>query len=630
MLQSIHNATKNWIGYIILFVLVMFLVGAFALWGVGDIFRGGVDTTVAEVGGRSIDRADYDRELKSQIRQLSAGQDTELSMDQVRAIGLDKIVLDRMIERTAIDERMAYLGLTASDEAVRARIERDPAFRGTSGMFDKDRFSRLLMEAGVSEGQYVEGIRGDIARQQYILAAVAGVEAPPRLARLLYDYQNEQRVAEYLVLAPEAAGNPPEPTEAQLVAYHKAHADMFSTPEYREIEFVEIGVNEVADEIHVSDEELKAAWERHKDEYQKPEQRELEQVTFPTQAAAVAAYAKIKAGTPFLTIAHEAGKSDADVKLGTFEKTALDARLAGAAFAAAEGGVTPPVRGPFGWAILHVVHITPGQSKTFEQAREQLRTDLIKERAAERIADVSNRFEDERGADKPLTEAAKSAGLTARHVVVDAKGLAPDGTKAPIPTAPIFLQQVAATETGNESELFEGDDHTAYAVKVIGVKPPMLKPLDGVRAQVRERWLAEQRGKLLLARAVALTAQAQKEHSLAGAARALGRTVAVSPSLARTAAGDVFSAEALSKLFASSPGTAVYARPGKGVGFIVARVIKVTHPEPPSAQAILAFRGQTSGQLAQDVGRTVAMAARAEAGVEIHEQTLQAMTGEAQ
>jgi len=54
MLQSIHNATKNWIGYIVLFIMVIFLVGAFALWGVGDIFRGGTDTVVATVGSQSI------------------------------------------------------------------------------------------------------------------------------------------------------------------------------------------------------------------------------------------------------------------------------------------------------------------------------------------------------------------------------------------------------------------------------------------------------------------------------------------------------------------------------------------------------------------------------------------------
>lgn len=629
MLQSIHNATKNWVGYVILFIMTIFLVGAFALWGVGDIFRGGNDTTVAEVGGKTISAAEFDREFRGQLRRLSGGENGEMTVEQARALGIDRAVLDTMIERVAVDERVHDLGLVGTDSAVRAQIEGDQTFQGTDGRFDRGKFSRLLQGAQIGESEYAENMRADIARNQYVLSAVAGLAAPPRMARLLYDYVYEQRVVEHMVLTPDGVPSPPEPTDAQLAAYHKAHTPQFSTPEYRELEFVQIGVNEVASDIAINEADIKKAWEDRKDDFQKPEQRELEQIAFPTQAAAQAAYAKIQQGAPFLTVAHDAGKTDADIKLGTFTKANLDARLAAPAFALAEGATSAPVQGPFAWVILRVTKITPGETKTYEQVHDELRAQLVKEHAAERIADVSNKFEDARAGDKAFAEAATAAGLTAHRVTIDNKGLAPDGSKPAIPAAPEFLQQAFATESGNESDMFEGADHTQYAVRVNTVRAPQLKPLASVRAQVRDGWMAEQRAKLLLDRAKALSAQMEREHAIAGAASAIGKTPATSAPLTRGSAGEVFSQDAITKLFAAPPGTAIYARVGRGDGYVLARVVKVNHPAP-TPQQLEQMRATLSQQVGQDLQMTLQKGARAEAGVEIHQKTLAQLLGETQ
>ncbi len=629
MLQSIHNATKNWFGYIILAIFTSLLVIAFAAWGVGDIFRGGNDTTVAEVGGHDLDRADYDRELRAEMRAAGRGQG-EITMEQARALGLPDAVLNRMVAWLALDERVHDLGLTASDTALRQRIERDEAFQGTDGRFSKPRFDYILQQVGYTEPQFVEATRSDFARQQYMLAGVSATTAPLRLTRLVYDYYAEQRFAEYITLTPDVAGSVPEPTEAQLAAFHKAHAPAFSTPEYREIEYVSIGVAEVASDIPVSEADLQKAWETRKEEFQKPEQREIEQIAFPNEQAAKAAYERIQHGTPFATVGHDAGKTDADLKLGTFTPKQLDPRLSGAAFALPNGGVSAPVKGPFTWVILRVAKITPGETKTFEQVRDQLRNDLLKERAADHISKIVDAFEDARAGDKPFASAATAAGITAHHVIIDNKGLAPDGSKAPVPAAPEFMQQVLATESGSDSEMFsDADGATQYAVKVVGIRPPVLKPLESVRAQVRERWIADQRANLLENRAKALVAQMQREGRITGAAGTIGRTATTSPALTRSTAGDVFSQDALAKLFASPPGTPVYARLGRGEGYVIARVTKVNHPVAPQ-DVMMQLRAQLSQQMKGDMEQTVAQGARADAGVEIHHQALQQALGDTQ
>jgi SurA N-terminal domain len=82
MLQQLRVASKSWVASVIIGVLVL----AFAMWGVADIFRAGLDNVVAEVGSTDITDLEYDSQLRAQLRNLSAQSQTPLTMEQARAI----------------------------------------------------------------------------------------------------------------------------------------------------------------------------------------------------------------------------------------------------------------------------------------------------------------------------------------------------------------------------------------------------------------------------------------------------------------------------------------------------------------------------------------------------------------
>ena len=50
MLGGLRRAGQSWLGKIIVFVLFGLLIVSFAIWGIGDIFRGAPRNTVAVVG----------------------------------------------------------------------------------------------------------------------------------------------------------------------------------------------------------------------------------------------------------------------------------------------------------------------------------------------------------------------------------------------------------------------------------------------------------------------------------------------------------------------------------------------------------------------------------------------------
>jgi peptidyl-prolyl cis-trans isomerase D len=624
MLQQLRRASKSWVAS----VIIGFLVLAFALWGVADIFRGGTDTVVAQVGGTQISSAEYDLLLKNQIRTLSQQTKQDITMDQAKAIGLDRSVLDQAIGRAALGEESQSLGLTASQNAIANEIRSNNAFRGADGAFDPNAFARTLQDNGLSEAQFVQSTGEDITRSQLLDAATAGITAPPGLTRLLYDFITEQRVVEYLAITPEEAGKVPEPTQADLEAYYKAHGKDFSAPEYRALDYVAIGPDQVADQIQVSDADIQAQYDSSKAQYDKPEQRDIEQIAFPDKAAADAAYQKIKSGTDFLALAKERGLKDTDIKLGTFTQAQMDPKLATAAFAVPEGGVTQPVQGPFGWVLLRAAKVTPGENKTFDEVKDQIKADLIKARAAGKVTDLANAFEDARGGGATLEEAAKKIGVPVTHIAaVDAQGMTPEGSKADLPD-PQILQTAFQTESGEESDLFQTQDGRNFAVRVTGITPPAVKPLDSVREEVKEGYLKEASAKLLQTKVQQIAQQAMKDGNLAAAGKALGHAPVTSMPIRRSDMNDVFSPELVHQLFAVPKGGVVTGAAGKGDAMIVARVVTVSHSEPDVRSAeYINFRRSAAQQLGETVIDSLASATREKAGVEIHQATVDQVLG---
>src|SRR5258706_1700842 len=628
MLQQLRKASKSWVASAIIGVLVL----AFALWGVADIFRGGGDTVVADVGSAQISSADYDRQLRNQIRAFSAQTQTEITMDQAKAIGLDRNVLDMAISQTALDEQGKSLGLTASQTTINNQITNDKNFVGAGGAFDQNVFLRAMQDNGFSPEGFMATTGQTITRGQLIDAAIDGVVAPPGLTPLLYDYASEQRVAEYLVVTPEEVGKVPDPTMADLEAYHKAHAPEFSAPEFRAFDYVQISPDQVAGEIQVSDADIQKQFDSRRASYEKPEARDIQQIAFPDKATADAAAPRIKTGADFLSVARERGLKDEDINLGTKTETQLDPKLAQAVFAVPQGGVTAPVQGPFGWVIMHAVKVTPGENKTLDEVKDQIKADLVKIRSGDKLKEISDKLEDARGGGAGLTDAAVKLGLTARHVAAaDRKGFTPEGAKADMATEAQFLDTVFMTESGEESDTFQTQDGQYFAVKVTGITPPALKPLDSVREQVREGFLKEARAKLLQEKVRTLADQATKEMNLAGVGKVLGHAPVSSKPMRRSDMDDVFSANLTAQLFASQKGAVVTGAAGKGDGVVLARVVAVNHPEPDVSSADYAnFRRVVGQQLGETTIDTLAAASRKEVGVNVHQATVQRVLGETQ
>ncbi|MDE3116649.1 MAG: SurA N-terminal domain-containing protein [Pseudomonadota bacterium] len=626
MLQSMRKFANSWVASIFMGLLAL----SFGVWGIADIFTGSSDTTVASVGGVKISQTEFQSAYQNDQRIQSARMGVQLTPEQAQAMGLGQQSLQNLINRTALGNEADRLGLTAADKQVVEQIQSMPQFAGPTGSFDHQTFLRTVGEAGYTEQSFIAAMRADTANSQLLDAAKNGLAMPPGYAKALFDYINELRAVHYVEVPQSAAGTPPTPSDAQLEAYVKAHADSFSTPEYRQITYVLIQPSDVMDQVSVTDAQLKQQYDLNKDQYQIPETRDVEQITFPDLKSAQAASDKIKAGTSFEDIATARGLKPSDINLGTIPETDLGADRGPVAFALALNGISAPVKGTFGYVLLKVTKITPGSSKSFDQVKDALRKDALEKLAGNKISDISNRFEDAMAGGDTLAEAGQKVGLHVVHVAaVDRNGLAPDGSKAAVPAQPQFLTEVFKANVGVAGDPIQLSDGTMFAILVEGDTPPKLKPLDAVRAAATAGWQADAMQKALVAKAETLAKEANAAGSLGNIARQLNVAEQDSPVLQRGKPDGVFGSDLVNAIFAAPPGTAVFGKADKGGAYIVARVTGVRHPQPAemSDPRYKGFLAQIGAQVGEDIPPSLAMAARARQGVRINQKMVDGVIG---
>jgi len=489
MLRGLRKASSNWLGKAVMAAVVGFLVISFAIWGIGDIFRGFGRSTVAKIGHTEITIEQFRTLYNDRLQQYSRQIGRPISADQARATGLDRAAIRQIFSEILLDERVRALGLALSDAEVAKQITNDPGFRGPNGQFDRFRFEQIIRNAGYTEPRFVAEQRRQSLRRELAGTIASGLSAPRTLVEAANRYENEQRSIEYVLLDRALAGEIPPPPSEVLAKYFEERKTQFRTPEYRKLVIVSLIPGEQARWIEISDADLKRAYEERRARYVTPERRHILQIDFPNAEAASAAAERIAKGASFTEIAKELGKSEKDIDLGTVPKSAvIDRAAADAAFALKEGEVSAPVQGRFGTVLVQVLKIEPEQVRSLEQVAGELKQELAAARAKSEIFDLYNKIEDARAEGKSLAEAAANLKLEARTVeAVDRSGRDAAGTPVKLPDAERLVPAAFNTDVGVERDPLQFQDGYIW-YDVTGISPSRERSLDEVKDLVETRW----------------------------------------------------------------------------------------------------------------------------------------------
>ncbi len=628
MLRKIRENT----GSLVVKVILGLLIISFAAWGVGDMvtYRS-QDLPVAEISGEEITRTELEDEVRREIARLNPQFGNRLTEDTARMLGLPQSVLGRMITDVLLAGEATDLRLAVSDAVVRDEVRANPAFQSAlgGGTFDRQRLQMVLRQFGLSEAEYLERVRADVARSMVIDTVEIGLVPPAPLARAVFDYREEKRFARTLFVSDADVGVPGEPTDAEMRTFHKENAETFTAPELRALTLVVLRADDLVDPDLVTDDDVAKAFEAQADTLGAPERRRLSQMFLADRATADKAKQALAGGRDFVEVAQElAGMDKEGTDLGTVSKSEVIAELADAAFAASAGQVTEPIPGPagVGFFLVKVHEILAAEDASLDTAAADLRDRLARERAVDSLYTLVNQLEDELGKGVTLEDAARTLNLTAQQIpAIDRIGNGGDGqplVDLGIPSGPVATSAFE-TEEGDDSTILEGGDEAYFVLRVNKVTAPALRPFETVQQAVRDAVIAERRRDVTLSLARNLADRLKGGEDAQALATEFGARLAETKELKRyhSRAQSGIPGQLLTDIFTLTPDDTAVTRADDG--YYVSKVTRIVAADATAEHdGLVAAERELAAIMKNDLVTQLAAGLRESQGVTVNEDVL--------
>lgn len=633
MLESMRAATQGRIGRAVLTVVLGLIILSFAIWGIGDIFRGFGANKLAEVGRQEISTEAFRAAYQTELQRLQRQARRAITNEQARQFGIDRQVLSRMIGDAVLDQETHALGLAISDAEIGKEIMDDPTFKGPSGQFDRARFDELLRDNGFSESGFVREQRGVYLRQELVGAMTNGLGLPKAMLDAIHRFQGEARAIDYFLLPASAVGEIAAPPEDELRKFFDERRQAYSTPELRTLVILTLTPEAVAKPGLVSDEDARKRYEEIKGEkFGAPEKRRVDQLFFPDETAAKAARDKLDAGASFEEVATSAGATPKDFSLGQVTRAQMvDPAAAEVAFQLPDGAVSAPVKTAFGYVLLGVSEITPSTAKPFEEVKDEVKRDVAVARAKDELGRLHDAIEDQRASGHSLAEAAKAVGLEAKTTdPLDAAGKDQAGAPvgAGIVNAPALLKAAFASDVGVDNETLSLPQGGYQWFEVAKIDRAREKSFEEARAQVEKDWRDRETAKRMGEKAADLTKRLDGGAPIAALAAESGAALKRAEGVTRGGGAD-FPQPAVAQVFNVRVGGAGAAELDDGR--LVFKVAGSSAPPVDYAEpSLTSIADQVKRSYLDDLMGEYLAAAQTKLGVKVNSQAFAAATGAAQ
>ena len=478
---------------VFLTLLFVGIIGiAFALGSVsGTTFGGfGGGGNIANVGGEKVSTTDLESQFRSILARLRQ-RDQQLSLKQFLAQdGLENVLIYAMDGKAVILWGEKH-GLYVGNRLIDSEIAKNPNVQSPDGKVDLLLYRQMLAGQNTTDTAY-RTEQGQILMANMLLASNSvGLKAPGKVTSRYVAVLLEHRRGAIVTLPPAAFAPTTPPSDGEVTAWYNGHKGDYMQPERRTIRYVTFTDAAVKDAAAPSDAEIAARYNQNKAKYAPADKRKLSQMVLPSEAAARAVVAEVAGGKSLELAAQSKGLAVAP--LGTLTQGAYalqsSADTANAVFAAPNGKVVGPFKGPLGWIVVRIDARETTAGKALEQAKPELVKELTDEKRKFEIASFGEKIEGEIDNGATLGDVAKELGLTVNEtppLTANGAVFGQSGATAPAALARVVPAAFQMDGTG-QPQLAEVEPGKAFVVFDVGniaqAAPP---PLSAIRAQVSE------------------------------------------------------------------------------------------------------------------------------------------------
>ena len=591
------------------FILALIMI-PFAFFGVDYYFRGSSGVgEVAKFDGGRITEAEFANAIRDQQEQLRRAQQNVdpaiFDNPEVRFNLVQQMLRERLVEKRAAD-----LHFRVNNSEVFDRIAADPRFQ-EGGKFSLDLYKGLLRQAGIDEPAFEASIRRQIQAERIVDPIARGSVVPRASAVAYVNLVEQQREAEYANIDVDGFVKDVSVDEAQEKAFYDANAEAFRTPEEAKFEYVVLTQDALLAQIAVTPEEVKAQYDSAARTYRQEEQRqaahiliavkpdasEAERAAAKKTAEEIAAQAKAspaKFGELAKARSQDPGSAAQGGDLGSNPRGTMVKAFDDAVFSMKPGDIAGPVQSEFGYHVIKLNGITPEKMRSFDEVKEQIETDLKRQKVGQKFASAADQFQNlvYEQADS-LAPVAKALGLTIQTSPLATRAQAQEIAMGSAKLVQALFAPESVTAKRN-TDAIEVGNGAMMAARIIDYKPSAVRPFADVKAEIHKQ--------LVVQAASELAKKAGREKlALLEAGKSdkeVGLTFSKPVLLMRNRPQQGFTNEGTTRIFQIDPAKlpAYIGMAGDGGGFAIYRVVKVISP-PEIDQAKVAAARARIGEL---------------------------------
>lgn len=518
MFESIRSH-RRWL----MFFMLVLIFPSFVFFGIQG-YNSFMDSegALATVDGVPVLQRDFDVAQRDRVERLrqqmeQAGQPFDPAMldtRDARAAVLESLVFDRALTR-----EVEAGHLLVSNDRLRDFIAGVPAFQ-EDGRFSMERYRQFLASRGESETQFEERLRNDLRKQMLITAVLESSTVPVTVVERLEALLREQREVRVLPVRADTFLPKVTVSDAQVAEYYDSHKDEFATPENVKVEYLVLDAAALAGKSEITDAQIKEFYDANLARFGAPEERRASHILVPAEGGdkaaarkkAEALLAQVRAKPDdFARLAKEESKDPGSAAqggdLGFFGKGMMVKPFEDAVFTMKVGDISDVVESDFGFHVIRLTDIRPAQTKPLAAVRGEIETELRTQQAQKRFAEAADQFTNlvyeqadslQPAADKLGLKVATQDNLTRAGLPAPAgNGQAKDAPPQIFGrrlTDAIFADD--SLKNRRNTQAIEVGNNVLVAARVVDHHPAAIRPLDDVKAAIRQRLERQEAGVL--------------------------------------------------------------------------------------------------------------------------------------
>ena len=480
---------KSKINKFFAWIIVLLLVLGLAGFGLQDVLSRWGTSKLATVGEVEISTEEFGQSFIREINYISQNIGKNLTIEEAKSFGLHLQVVERLINRSLLDQLLIDLKISVSDGLLLKNLKTNPNFKNAEGNFDRKKYNDYLSKINLSENEFERILRNDLSRGLFTQILDPNFNHNQNIVKTIAGYIGEEREVKLYKLNYDTNTSLQDFNKDEVRKFYENNKNNYSSKSIRKYSVLNINQSQFLNEIEITEEEIQNIYEERKQNFTQPEFRELSRIIFQTSDLANEALNKILSNEKtFEQIGKDLNLNRKEINFGTYSKIDLDDELSDFIFDAKikKNSIVGPINGELGFELYKVNKIIPEFVLGEEKAKSQIINEIQLENSLNKLSEMIPEVEDMIASGETLEEIARKYQMNIENIEIS------KGDELPKKYRNKNLKTYFDEASNDNSDLLQIEDNTFISIRLDEEIEPIIPSFEKIYDQLLDDYKISQ------------------------------------------------------------------------------------------------------------------------------------------